>query len=65
MVEIGLAMRLRMTIPSMNYYYMGYYIHDCSKMRYKANFQPSMILDPGSLDWVPFEVACATNLFSL
>ncbi|KAL8734700.1 MAG: hypothetical protein Q9166_001356 [cf. Caloplaca sp. 2 TL-2023] len=26
------------------YYYMGYYIHSCIKMRYKGQFQPSDIL---------------------
>ena len=33
------------------YYYMGYYIHTCTKMRYKGRFEPSYILDPQSLDW--------------
>ena len=33
------------------YYYMGYYIHSCTKMRYKGRFEPSMILDPESLEW--------------
>lgn len=27
-------------------YKMGYYIHDCVKMRYKAAYQPSFLLDP-------------------
>lgn len=35
------------------YYYMGYYIHSCQKMRYKANFRPQYILDPESGDWDP------------
>ena len=26
----------------------GYYIHDCIKMKYKANYQPSFLLDPVS-----------------
>lgn len=33
------------------YYYMGYYIHSCAKMRYKGRYEPSYILDPESLDW--------------
>ncbi|EEH23067.2 hypothetical protein PABG_05278 [Paracoccidioides brasiliensis Pb03] len=37
-------------------YYMGFYIHSCQKMRYKANFQPQYVLaDPESLTWDPFE----------
>ncbi|KAK2810579.1 hypothetical protein FQN50_002836 [Emmonsiellopsis sp. PD_5] len=30
---------------------MGFYIHSCQKMRYKANFEPQYILDPESLTW--------------
>lgn len=32
--------------PSLQYYYLGYYIHSCSKMRYKAAYQPSELLCP-------------------
>ncbi|KAM3419415.1 hypothetical protein BST61_g5344 [Cercospora zeina] len=35
------------------YYYMGYYIHTCEKMRYKAQYKPIQVLDPHSLDWQP------------
>ncbi|KAJ5776163.1 uncharacterized protein N7511_001174 [Penicillium nucicola] len=37
------------------YYYMGYYIHSCQKMRYKANFRPQYILDPESKTWDPLD----------
>lgn len=33
------------------YYYMGYYIHNCGKMRYKAEFKPQLILDPVKNEW--------------
>ena len=33
------------------YYYMGYYIHNCVKMRYKGAYSPSYLLDPEILDW--------------
>ncbi|KAK2758282.1 Arginyl-tRNA--protein transferase 1 [Arachnomyces sp. PD_36] len=32
-------------------YYMGFYIHSCPKMRYKASFRPQFLLDPESLEW--------------
>ncbi|KAJ5688724.1 hypothetical protein N7462_003116 [Penicillium macrosclerotiorum] len=35
------------------YYYMGFYIHSCQKMRYKANFRPQYLLDPESYAWHP------------
>ncbi|EAW14156.1 arginyltransferase [Aspergillus clavatus NRRL 1] len=37
------------------YYYMGYYIHSCQKMRYKAAFRPQCILDPESYTWDPLD----------
>ncbi|TRY62876.1 hypothetical protein TCAL_08298 [Tigriopus californicus] len=36
----------------LRYYYMGYYIHNCPKMRYKGNFGPSYLLCPKTFDWV-------------
>ncbi|KAJ5773007.1 Arginine-tRNA-protein transferase C-terminal [Penicillium paradoxum] len=46
------------------YYYMGYYIHSCQKMRYKANFRPQYILDPESGDWDPLDGELAEKLNS-
>ncbi|KAF2447350.1 arginine-tRNA-protein transferase 1 [Karstenula rhodostoma CBS 690.94] len=37
------------------YYYMGYYIHSCAKMRYKGEYRPQYVLDPESLTWDPLE----------
>ncbi|KAJ6008437.1 arginine-tRNA-protein transferase [Penicillium herquei] len=37
------------------YYYMGYYIHSCQKMRYKGNYRPQYILDPESNSWDPLD----------
>lgn len=40
------------------YYYMGYYIYTCKKMRYKGNYNPSDLLDPTSTSqpvWYPLE----------
>lgn len=31
---------------SLQYYYLGYYIHSCSKMKYKAGYLPSELLCP-------------------
>ena len=32
---------------------MGFYIHSCPKMRYKAQYNPSEIVCPETFDWVP------------
>lgn len=34
------------------YYYLGYYIESCRKMRYKAEYRPSQILCPIKFRWV-------------
>ncbi|KAI4290493.1 MAG: hypothetical protein L6R35_000247 [Caloplaca aegaea] len=33
------------------YYYMGFYVHSCVKMRYKSQYQPSEILDLETHTW--------------
>ncbi|GAB7337098.1 hypothetical protein MBLNU457_g2498t1 [Dothideomycetes sp. NU457] len=37
------------------YYYMGFYIHNCRKMKYKCDYKPQYVLDPMSYEWYPFE----------
>lgn len=36
-----------------DWYYLGYYIHSCAKMKYKGEYQPSFLLDPSSYSWKP------------
>ena len=36
---------------------MGFYIHNCEKMKYKAEYQPSDLLCPTTLKWIPFSDA--------
>lgn len=40
--------------------YMGYYIHDCVKMKYKASYQPSYLLDAESNRFYPYQQSAAT-----
>ncbi|KAL9259147.1 Arginyl-tRNA--protein transferase 1-like protein [Drosera capensis] len=42
--------------PSLQWYYLGYYIHSCSKMRYKAAYHPSELLCPLRYKWVLFDI---------
>lgn len=37
------------------YYYLGYYIQSCQKMRYKADYHPSELLCPTTYTWVDAE----------
>lgn len=42
--------------PKPLYYYLGYLIEDCPKMRYKAEYQPAEILDMiHTRHWKPFD----------
>lgn len=37
------------------YYYMGFYIHSCAKMKYKGDYKPQYVLDVDSRDWDPLD----------
>ncbi|CAG9788705.1 unnamed protein product [Diatraea saccharalis] len=51
--EIEFTRYLNKNSPQLQYYYMGYYIHSCKKMRYKGNFTPSDLLCPETYKWFP------------
>lgn len=53
--EIAFANKLRVSSPTIKYYYLGFYIHSCPKMRYKAGYRPSDLCDTISHTWVPLE----------
>lgn len=36
---------------SYQFYYMGYYIHSCEKMRYKNDYKPQHVLDLETMQW--------------
>ena len=54
--EIQWVQEMRHQCPSMQYYLLGYYIHNCHRMRYKAEFMPSELLDPVSFSWVAYDL---------
>ncbi|KAI0974777.1 arginine-tRNA-protein transferase [Xylaria arbuscula] len=45
--EIALA-----TEGGYRWWYPGFYIHTCPKMRYKMDYSPQQILDPERMEWV-------------
>lgn len=45
-----------------DYYYMGFYIHSCKKMRYKNDYKPLYILDPDTYQWNVLDHAMAERL---
>lgn len=46
---------LNRKLPELKYYYMGYYIDSCQKMRYKRHFKPSFLLCPEAKTWHKIE----------
>lgn len=55
--EIKWVQEMQKICPSLQYYYLGYYIHSCPKMRYKAAYNPSELLCPVRYQWIPFQVS--------
>ncbi|KAK9124476.1 hypothetical protein Sjap_014078 [Stephania japonica] len=55
--EIGWVKENQAHCSNLQYYYLGYYIHSCSKMRYKAAYRPSELLCPRHYQWVNFDIA--------
>ncbi|XP_061718518.1 arginyl-tRNA--protein transferase 1 [Cydia pomonella] len=53
--EIAFTRQLQSVSPALKYYYMGYYIHSCKKMRYKGNFYPSDLACPETYKWFPLK----------
>ncbi|KAI1652094.1 arginine-tRNA-protein transferase [Daldinia loculata] len=48
--EIALAIE-----EGYRWWYPGFYIHTCPKMKYKIDFSPQQILNPDTLEWVDLE----------
>ncbi|XP_050450736.1 arginyl-tRNA--protein transferase 1 isoform X5 [Cataglyphis hispanica] len=49
--EIYLTRQLNKVASDLKYYYMGFYIHTCPKMQYKAKMRPSKLLCPQTYVW--------------
>ncbi|KAK4874080.1 hypothetical protein RN001_013440 [Aquatica leii] len=59
--EIQFVRSLHATVPAIQYYYMGFYIHSCPKMRYKGKINQSFLLCPETYNWFPID-DCITKL---
>lgn len=53
--EVHFTRFLTTRLPNLRWYYMGFYIHSCPKMRYKGKLSPSFLLCPESYCCVPIE----------
>ncbi|XP_029416591.1 arginyl-tRNA--protein transferase 1 isoform X10 [Nannospalax galili] len=53
--EIAFTRQLHERTSQVSYYYMGFYIHSCPKMKYKGQYRPSDLLCPETYIWVPIE----------
>ncbi|XP_072883783.1 arginyl-tRNA--protein transferase 1 isoform X6 [Hemitrygon akajei] len=57
--EVAFTTELQKTVPALCYYYMGFYIHSCPKMKYKGQYHPSDLLCPETYSWEPIEMCRA------
>lgn len=53
LLEIDWTKKESENAPDFHYYYLGYYLHNCHRMRYKADFSPSDLLCPKTFKWFP------------
>ncbi|XP_046304650.1 arginyl-tRNA--protein transferase 1 isoform X3 [Marmota monax] len=53
--EIAFTRQLQEKTSQLCYYYMGFYIHSCPKMKYKGQYRPSDLLCPETYVWIPIE----------
>lgn len=49
--EVAFTQQLQKDLPDLRFYYMGFYIHSCPKMRYKAKLSASYLLCPEVYTW--------------
>nr|XP_046215122.1 arginyl-tRNA--protein transferase 1 isoform X4 [Oncorhynchus gorbuscha] len=59
--EVAFTRQLQKQSPKLCFYYLGFYIHSCNKMRYKGQYQPSDLLCPETYVFVPIE-CCIPSL---
>lgn len=57
--EIEWVRQTCLATPRLQYYFMGYYIHTCEKMAYKALYRPSELLCDETRHWMPTTNALA------
>ncbi|KAL0118102.1 hypothetical protein PUN28_009046 [Cardiocondyla obscurior] len=57
--EVYLTRQLNKITNNLKYYYMGFYIHSCPKMRYKARMRPSKLLCPETCVWCDIDPCLA------
>ena len=55
LLEVGLVRSLALTTATITSYYLGFYIHNCVKMRYKGRYSPSFLACPETFSWQPVE----------
>ncbi|KPM39160.1 hypothetical protein AK830_g7425 [Neonectria ditissima] len=54
--KLGALYEIALTIEEgYGWWYPGFYIHNCPKMRYKIDYSPQFVLDPVSLKWDPLD----------
>lgn len=53
--DIAYIREMNAHFPQFRYYYLGFYIHNNSKMSYKASYRPIELLCPSTFRWVVYD----------
>ena len=62
--EIAFTQQFYRHNPTMQYYYMGFYVQSCPKMNYKSKYSASYLLCPETYQYIPLEVCVPKLLVS-
>ncbi|CAD8088044.1 unnamed protein product [Paramecium sonneborni] len=63
--EIEYVQKKQVINPSLQYYYMGFYIMDSKKMAYKAEYTPCELLCPRTYRWITFTLQIKEKIESI
>jgi hypothetical protein len=60
--EIAWVRAAQRAAPRLRFWYAGFYVHGCKKMRYKREFEPSELVCPVTRRWTPITPAVLARL---
>jgi len=56
--EIAFVQDISTKDPAIKWYYLGYYIHSCPKMKYKGQYSPAYLVCPETYKWCAINECC-------
>lgn len=60
--DIAYIREMNVHFPQFRHYYLGFYIHNNSKMSYKASYRPIELLCPTTFRWVVYDKSAIIDI---